>query len=86
MPQICRFFGIIISMFYDEHNPPHFHANYGEYNVEIGICDLAILHGKLPSRVLGFVIEWAAIHQTELLKNWERAENGEMVQPIEPLE
>jgi hypothetical protein len=56
-------------MFYDEHNPPHFHATYGEFNAEIEINELSILAGKLPSRALGLVIEWASIHQSELIEN-----------------
>jgi len=86
MPQVSRFFGIIISMFYDEHNPPHFHAAYGEYRAEIGIIDLTLLVGKLPSRVLGLVIEWASLHQVELLENWNHIENGEPIEKIAPLE
>ena len=86
MPQISRFFGIIISMFYDEHNPPHFHATYGEYTAEIGIHDFNILVGKLPSRVLGLVVEWASLHQSELQENWKRIEEGEKIEKISPLE
>lgn len=86
MPQISKFFGIIISMFYDEHNPPHFHATYGEYNAEIGIKEINVLIGKLPPRVLGLVIEWALIHQTELMENWKRIENGQEIIKISPLE
>ena len=86
MPQISRFFGIIISMFYDEHNPPHFHATYGEYNAEIAINGLNILVGKLPSRALGLVIEWASLHQTELMENWKRIEEGKIIEKIAPLE
>jgi hypothetical protein len=86
MPQISRFFGIIISMFYDEHNPPHFQATYGEFNAEIEINELSILAGKLPSRALGLVIEWASIHQSELIENWRRIENGQVIEKIAPLE
>jgi hypothetical protein len=86
MPQVSRFFGIIISMFYDEHNPPHFHAAYGEFFAEVGIYDLNIIAGRLPSRALGLVIEWASIHQAELLVNWKHIENGEPVEKIAPLE
>jgi hypothetical protein len=57
MPQLSRFFGIIISMFYDDHVPPHFHAKYGEYNAQISISDFSIIEGELPSRVLGLVVE-----------------------------
>jgi len=57
MPQISRFFGIIISMYFNDHNPPHFHAQYGDYEYIISIQDLTILDGKIPSRALGMVIE-----------------------------
>ncbi len=86
MPQVSRFFGIIIFMFYDEHNPPHFHATYGDYKAEIGINDLNVLIGKLPPRVLGLVIEWASLHQNELLENWKHIEDGEPIEKIAPLE
>ena len=86
MPQVSRFFGIVISMFYDEHNPPHFHAFYGEFTAEIGVNDLNVLVGKLPSRVLGLVIEWASLHKEELLDNWKKIENGELIEKIAPLD
>jgi hypothetical protein len=86
MPQISKFFGIIIMMYFDEHNPPHFHANYGEYDAVISIKDLLILEGKLPSRVLGLVIEWASLHQKELLKDWNMIEKGILPEKIDPLE
>lgn len=60
MPEISRFLGIIIAMFYKEHNPPHFHVRYNEYKATISINDLALLEEKLPPKVLGLVIEWAA--------------------------
>ncbi len=85
MPQICRFLGIIITMFYDEHNPPHFHADYGAFSAEISIKDLTVLVGKLPPRVLGYVIEWASMHQIELLENWKRIEGGNKIEKISPL-
>jgi hypothetical protein len=86
MPQVSRFFGIIISMFYDEHNPPHFLATYGDSNAEIEINGLSVLAGKLPSRALGLVIEWASQHQSELLENWNRIENGQTIEKIAPLD
>ena len=86
MPQISYFFGIMIKMFYKEHNPPHFHAEYGEYKAEIGINDFRVLEGKLPNRVLGFVLEWAAIHRDELIENWQRMEAKQAFKPIDPLE
>lgn len=86
MPQISKFFGIIILMYFDEHNPPHFHANYGEYNAVISIKDFLVLEGILPSRVLGLVIEWASLHQAELLKDWNLLEKGLTPEKIKPLE
>ena len=85
MPQISRFFGIIISMYYDDHNPPHFHATYGEFNAEISINDFIVMEGKLPSRVLGLVVEWASLHKEELLANWNRIEKGTPIENIAPL-
>jgi hypothetical protein len=86
MPEISRFYGIIIVMFFSEHNPPHFHVRYGEYKASIQIDDFSISEGRLPPRVLGLVIEWAAKHQDELLKNWEQARFEQPLSKIEPLE
>ena len=72
-------------MFFDDHNPPHFHASYGEYQVLIDINSLAVFAGILPPRALGLVIEWATQHQDELLINWERAKGQESLSKIEPL-
>ena len=69
MPEISRFYGIVIAMFYDEHNPPHFHARYGGYKAAIRIEDFTILEGMLPPRALGLVMEWVAMHKDELLMN-----------------
>jgi Domain of unknown function (DUF4160) len=85
MPQISAFFGILIYMYYDDHNPPHFHAKYGESEAVIGINDFALLEGRLPSKTLGLVIEWASSHQKELLKDWELAKKKEKLLKIEPL-
>lgn len=85
MPQLSRFFGIIISMYFNDHNPPHFHAQYGDDECIIGIQDLAVLEGELPSRALGLVIEWASLHQEELMANWLSAQNLAPLARIEPL-
>lgn len=66
MPEISRFYGIIIRMYYDDHNPPHFDALYGDDEAWVNINTLAIFSGSLPSRALGMVIEWASMHQDEL--------------------
>ena len=85
MPEICRFYGIIIAMFFDDHNPPHFHARYGGDKVAIEIESLRILDGQLPARALGLVIEWASQHQSELLKYWDLAKNSVTPKKISPL-
>lgn len=85
MPEISRFFGIIIAMFYDEHNPPHFHARYGEFKAAIRIEDFAVLEGYLPPRALGLVMEWADLHKQELLADWDLARRQRPLSPIEPL-
>jgi len=86
MPEVSRFFGISIRMYFDDHNPPHFHAIYADSEIEIGIDPLTVLRGRFPRRALGMVLEWAAIHQQELLDNWERLHNDEIPQRIDPLD
>jgi hypothetical protein len=63
MPEVSRFYGIVIKIFYDDHNPPHFHAEYGEHEVLVNINTLAVLGGGLPARALGMVTEWASLRQ-----------------------
>lgn len=86
MPQISRFFGIIIYMYFDDHNPPHFHAHYGDFKAVIGINDFALLEGKLPPKTLGMIVEWAVIHQVELQKNWSLMEKDQPMLKIDPLQ
>ena len=69
MPEISRFYGIIIAMFYSEHNPPHFHARYGGEKVAIDIRTLQVLEGRIAPRALGLVVEWASQHQDELMQD-----------------
>lgn len=85
VPEISRFYGIVVAIFYDDHNPPHFHVRYGEHKASIHIVDLAILDGSLPGRALGLVMEWAALHKKELQDDWERARRMEPLVPIDPL-
>lgn len=85
MPQISTFLGIVIKMFFRDHNPPHFHAEYGEFEGLIDIDKLDLMAGTLPPRVLGLVIEWAALHQRELLTNWNKARKNKALNPIKPL-
>ena len=73
-------------MFYKDHAPPHFHAEYGEYELLVGISPITILEGIAPGRVRSMVLEWTALHQAELLDDWKRCRNKEQPQPIAPLE
>lgn len=84
MPEICRFFGIIISMFADDHNPPHFHIRYGDYNAIITL-DKGIVKGEIPGNVLKQVFRWMDLHKTELSENWDRLQNGQDIKKINPL-
>lgn len=86
MPIISRFFGIIIRMFFNEHAPPHFHAEYGEYRATIDIRTLSVIDGKLPRRATELVLDWAELHQSEILHNWERCQNHQQPVEIPPLE
>jgi Domain of unknown function (DUF4160) len=85
MPEISRFYGIVIKMYFGDHAPPHFHAEYAEDRAVIGIETLALIGGRLPPRALGLVAEWTALHQDELRQAWRRAERLEPVGTIDPL-
>jgi hypothetical protein len=86
MPEISRFFGIIIAMFYNDHAPAHFHVRYGDQRAIIEIETLRLLNGKLSPRVLGLVMEWASQHQDELRQDWMLARQEAKLLPIKPLE
>jgi hypothetical protein len=86
MPEISRFYGIIIAMFYEDHNPPHFHARYSGDQAVIKIDDFTVLEGFLPPRALGLVVEWAARHKAELSRNWESTVNNQPLRKIAPLD
>lgn len=85
MPTISTFYGIIIRMFFDEHSPPHFHAQYGEYKASINIQSLTLMEGQLPRRALELVLDWAELHQTELLQDWDLCHQHQQPVKIEPL-
>jgi hypothetical protein len=85
MPEISRFFGIVIKMFWDDHNPPHFHAFYASDEALIDIQSLSLFAGHLSPRALGLVIEWATLHQQELLDDWHRARDQQPLERIAPL-
>ena len=86
MPEVSRFFGIAIRLYYNDHEPAHFHAVYGEYEALIEVETLMTLRGDLPRRALALVLEWAAIHRRELRANWERTQSGTPPAPIAPLD
>ena len=86
MPEISRFFGIIIQMYYNDHEPPHFHVRYSGQRALIAIEDSSVLGGHLSPRTLGLVREWAALHRAELLEDWKLARAEAQLRPIEPLE
>ncbi len=82
MPEIARFYGIVIKMFFSEHNPPHFHAVYGEYNGTFDLKTLEMTEGDLPVKAKSLIKEWAAQYQSELLKMW----NEQNITKLPPLE
>jgi hypothetical protein len=79
VPEISRFFGIVIRMYFDDHNPPHFHAIYAGHPI-------AVMEGTLPNRAASMVLEWAALHQRELAQNWTRLHQAQPAEGIEPLQ
>jgi hypothetical protein len=85
MPEISRFLGIVIVMYYKEHHPPHFHAKYGGQTGVFSIADLQLTEGHLPKRVIALVLEWAFEHRQELMENWELARAGKPLRDIAPL-
>jgi hypothetical protein len=88
MPEICRFFGIIITMYWEvdaPHQVPHFHVRYNEYRASYGIDPVVQLAGALPRRQQRLVEAWAEIHQEELLEDWALAQQGRMLFRIEGL-
>ena len=84
MPEISRFYGIIIRMFFNEHNPPHFHAEYGEYRVVVNLND-EVVNGFMPKRALKLIFEWLDLHKEELINNWEKCKNDISPDKITPL-
>ncbi len=85
MPEISRFLGISVCMYYREHPPPHFHAKYGEFEITVEIQS-GVVEGRFPGRALGSLLEWHGLHQDELMDNWTLAEKKESLKKIPPLE
>lgn len=86
MPEVSRFFGVRIGFFFNDHAPPHFHAVYGDHNAVFDIQTLQMTGGALPPRARGFIVEWAAQHQAELMAGWEAVRVGQSPAKIAPLE
>lgn len=84
MPEICRFFGIIINLYWRDHNPPHIHFTYGNYECSMSVLD-RVVNGQAPAKVIAKVNEWIDLHETEILTLWEKAQKGEPLNKIEPL-
>ena len=85
MPEISSFYGIVISMYPEDHNPPHFHVRYNEFRAMIEIETKSVI-GELPNRALRIVLEWLDLHEIELMNNWKNLQKGKSVVKIKPLE
>ena len=85
MPRISSFYGIVIWMFHNDHEPAHFHAEYGEYWVRLRIDTLEPMDWGFPRRALRLVQEWAGLHRGELMANWAKARESQPLDRIEPL-
>ncbi len=85
MPELSRFFGIVITMNHNDHPPRHLHARYAEHEATVSIRPVGILAGYLPPRAAGNVVEWALLHETELLRDWFLVQDGEKPNRIAPL-
>jgi hypothetical protein len=85
MPELSRFLGIVIAMYYDDHAPPHFHAKYGEYEITVE-TETGAVKGQFPRRALAHVMEWRELHQEELSENWNLARDRRPLHRIAPLE
>ncbi|MBC8525852.1 MAG: DUF4160 domain-containing protein [Candidatus Cloacimonetes bacterium] len=85
MPEISRFLGIVIAMYYKEHDPPHFHAKYGEKTGVFSIGELKLIEGKLPKRIISLILEWAFEHRDELMEDWNLANQKKQLNKIKPL-
>lgn len=85
MPRISCFYGIVITMYFRDHNPPHFHATCGEYSAKIEIATGEAFEGRLPRRATRLIRKWTALHRSELEANWELARSRKALANIDPL-
>lgn len=86
MPEISRFFGIIIRMYFGDHNPPHFHTIYQDETAEYDINTFAVIRWSLPARAHALVLEWASLYRPELLEDWKSATENKEIKKIDPLQ
>lgn len=86
MPLVSEFYGIKIYMYWDDHSPPHFHAEYGDYKILVSILDSVVIKGAFPSKQLKLVLAWCELHEEELMKNWEIALEHNKIKRIDPLQ
>ena len=86
MPEISRFLGIVIRMYFDDHAPAHFHAYYAETTGRVGLSPIGVIDGNLPPRVLSLIVEWANLHEAQLAEDWRRLRDHQPAIPIAPLE
>jgi hypothetical protein len=85
MPEISRFYGIVVKMYYNDHSPPHFHAEYGGGELVAGIDPVCVVAGNLTPRATSLVLEWASQHQADLQRAWQQARRMQPIDPIDPL-
>ena len=85
MPEISRFLGIVVRMYYRDHAPPHFHARYGKNAIVVHL-DTWVVQGRFPPHALSLVLEWARLHASELEEDWNLARDCKPLRPIAPLE
>ena len=85
MPRVSEFFGIVIYMYYNDHMPSHFHAEYAEHEAIYEIDTLDVTRGSLPRRAHALVVEWASLHRAELRDDWDRARLEKPLTEIEGL-
>ena len=86
MPLVSEFLGIKIYMYWNEHVPPHFHAEYGDNSILVDIKNTVVLKGAFPNKQLKLVLAWCELHKEELLKNWESSKIHGTIERIEPLQ
>ena len=86
MPEISRFFGIVIQMYWMDHTPPHFHARYGAHRCAVDLRSPEVLSGSLPRRAMALTLEWASVHREALMEDWQLCANGQTPRPIPPLD